>query len=291
MLSLVVAYYQRRGEANLVRLGTRAVFCFGTMLQIALFSSAFAELMYVAGSIGRDYIDSQLVRCDELLGFCLPRVLLLAAHWPMLSRALALAYDTLFPQTVVVILILGFRNDRKPLDRFTLQFMVCALITLLVFSIFPAEGPFTAYGFEPSSSQASYLEQIHALRAGEFTAFRFPRAVGLVTFPSFHVIWALLLAMAFLHLPRLFVPFALLNMAVILSTMTTGWHYLSDVLAGIVVYAAALLVTRLLESWPATDNQTSNQAESPPPRRLRIAGRRPIISRFPTPGFACFLKG
>ena len=79
VLGLVVAYYQRRGEANLVRLGTRAVFCFGTMLQIALFSSACAVLMYVAGSIGRDYIDSQLVRCDELLGFCLPRVLLLAA--------------------------------------------------------------------------------------------------------------------------------------------------------------------------------------------------------------------
>ena len=44
----------------------------------------------------------------------------------------------------------------------------------------------------------------------------------------------------------------LLNAAVIVATLTTGWHYLSDVLAGIIVYYAVVLIYWLMICQLAT---------------------------------------
>ena len=45
-----------------------------------------------------------------------------------------------------------------------------------------------------------------------------------------------------------------LNATVVLSTMTTGWHYASDVVGGVLTALAAVLITRRLEVW-LTDEQ------------------------------------
>ena len=88
----------------------------------------------------------------------------------------------------------------------------------------------------PSADQAHYLEHFRELRAGARSGLSFLDAEGLITFPSFHTVWALLLVAA---CPRpLKAASVVLNSAVIVATLTTGWHYLSDVLAGIVVYYA-----------------------------------------------------
>ena len=98
------------------------------------------------------------------------------------------------PQTLVVILLLGFQSDRKPLELFVMRFMIALLITAAVFSIAPARGPFAAYGYEPNPTQQSYLEHLEGLRSGERTVVSLRDAEGLVTFPSFHTAWAILLA-------------------------------------------------------------------------------------------------
>ena len=67
-------------------------------------------------------------------------------------------------------------------------------------------------------------------------------------FPSFHTVWALLLVAA---CPRPFKPVSAgLNAAVIVATLTTGWHYLSDVLAGVVVYYAVCCLCSTRGYWP-----------------------------------------
>jgi membrane-associated phospholipid phosphatase len=156
--------------------------------------------------------------------------------------------------------------------------MVCVWITFLIFWAFPAEGPFMGFGFQPSAEQASYLEHMRALRAGEYGSFTYRYAEGLVTFPSFHTIAALLCAMAYVHRRLLFFPFAILNAAVILSTITTGWHYLSDVLAGIAVYGAVLAVTRLLEPWLYPRNSCNERGGSSERRTQRDNYGREAVS-------------
>ena len=78
-------------------------------------------------------------------------------------------------------------------------------------------------------------------------ALRWKDVDGLITFPSFHTTWAVLLALAFLRRRRLLPLFATLNVIVIVSTLTTGWHYLVDVLGGIAVCLLAVVSLRPLE--------------------------------------------
>jgi len=56
--------------------------------------------------------------------------------------------------------------------------------------------------------------------------------------------WALLLVGACLHRPIVRVFIIALNTAVIAATITTGWHYVTDVVAGIVVCIIICLVTK-----------------------------------------------
>lgn len=128
-----------------------------------------------------------------------------------------------------------------------LRMMLGVLVVFAIFLVFPAEGPFAGYGFEPSPSQARYREHLRTLRSGERTWFSYQETEGLVTFPSFHTTWALLLIVARRHRMRVLWPFAALNIAVIVSTMTTGWHYFSDVLAGAAVCGVVCWATRWAE--------------------------------------------
>jgi membrane-associated phospholipid phosphatase len=41
------------------------------------------------------------------------------------------------------------------------------------------------------------------------------------------------------------IPVALLAGMIILSTLTTGWHYFSDVLAGIAVAAISMVIAKI----------------------------------------------
>ena len=75
------------------------------------------------------------------------------------------------------------------------------------------------------------------MRGGLRSGLSLADTEGLITFPSFHTVWALLLVAA---CPRPAKAFSVvLNAAVIVATLTTGWHYLADVLAGIVVFYVA----------------------------------------------------
>ena len=125
-------------------------------------------------------------------------------------------------------------------------------MTAALFFLFPALGPFTAYGFSPNADQTRYLDHLQSLREGRRLLVTWKEAEGLITFPSFHTTWAILLALAFRHRTRLFAASVFLNTLVVISTLTTGWHYLSDVLGGILVSAIVLVPLSLLERRRAT---------------------------------------
>lgn len=238
------------------------IVCLSALTQISLFSMAFVVLTYLGAEIARPLIDHYLTAGDESLGFYLPAVVAWQQQHPIIGRIFQLAYDSLLVQTAAIVAILGFLGDRKPLELFILRMMLAALVTLVIFMIIPAEGPFDIYGIAPSASQAHYLEQFHALRSGTFHQFSYRDAEGLITFPSFHAIWALLLFMAIRRRVIWGILFGLLNAAVIVSTMTTGWHYLTDVLAGLLIGTVICwLTSRSWENggWPFAPTPNDNE--------------------------------
>ena len=238
VLAVVVSgsvFYRRREP--------RFTLCLVALMQITMFSAAFVCLTYLATAMNRPLVDGSLAAWDHALGFSLPDIVAWSVAHPLIARPLDWVYASMLWQTAALVGILGLLGDRKALETFVLRMMVAGLVTFAIFLFMPAEGPFSAYGYAPSKGQAVYLDHFHTLRSGARTCFDLADAQGLITFPSFHTIWAILIAAAVWHRRWVRVPFALLNAGVIASTLTTGWHYGVDVLTGIVIAAIVCWTT------------------------------------------------
>jgi membrane-associated phospholipid phosphatase len=78
---------------------------------------------------------------------------------------------------------------------------------------------------------------------------------GIVAFPSFHVLLAILTAVALSAIRWLRAPAWAMAVLVGLSTLTTGWHYLVDVIGGIVLAIVSVGAAKLL--LPAGDGASA----------------------------------
>jgi len=125
--------------------------------------------------------------------------------------------------------------------------MVALTIAGGLFMLLPAVGPWYPHQFAPNALQQECQNGLLRLRSPGVFDYSFAvQEAGIVCFPSCHVIWSVLAAAALWGFRWLRVPVALLCGMIILSTMTTGWHYLVDVLAGLVVSAFSLAAARRL---------------------------------------------
>jgi membrane-associated phospholipid phosphatase len=228
--------------------------CLSALALVVAFSSGFVVLTYLAARLNPPLVDGWLIHCDATLGFLTIR------HWQatLLGKCLTVAYYSLLAQTAATIAMLGLLNKREELEQFLQRMMVAAVIVLACFLLVPAIGPCEV---APSADQAHYLRHFQELRSGTRTGLTLTDVEGLITFPSFHTVWALLLVAA---CPRRLKPCSVvLNAAVIVATLTTGWHYLTDVLAGIVVYYVACWLLDLQTTVPQRSNLTRATHGSP----------------------------
>ncbi|MEZ6061180.1 MAG: phosphatase PAP2 family protein [Planctomycetaceae bacterium] len=215
-------------------------------LFMVVFNLFLTILTYAGTPLNAALVDGQLIQFDAAMGIHLPSIVEFSRRHPNLQWWLSMSYASVLPSTLLAIVVLGCDRDVKRLQNFVMTFMIAGLITSVVFFVTPAEGPFAAYGYELRADQQRFLDHFRALRSQQFPVVSMSNLEGLITFPSFHTTWAVLLAFGFRHYRWLFVPMLLLNCAVAASTMTTGWHYGSDVAGGLLTAAAAVAAARLL---------------------------------------------
>lgn len=256
LLAAAAAYYHSRNEESFVA-------CLNALLHVTVYTACYAVLMYAAAVLNRPFVDDVLMRLDAVAGVHVPGVVAWSRAHPHIEAVLQLAYNSLLWQTPLVIGVLGFSGDRRALEQFVLQFMLGTWICLVGFCLWPAEGPFAGYGLQPSETQSRYLAHLRELREGVRTVATWRGAEGLITFPSFHTTWAVLLAWSVRRRPWLFGASVLLNGAVVIATMTTGWHYFADVVAGGAVAAAVVGAT----------TRSAAQLQETSRRMLRRLGR------------------
>jgi hypothetical protein len=205
------------------------------LVQLVLFVFAFGVLMYLGAQAGAPLADTQLQSLDSAVRCDASQLAKWSRNHVFVDATLTWAYHSTLAQTFLVVLLLGLRRDRRSLAFFTLCFVLSLLSVLAVFVLVPAEGPFTGHDCSMSPAQAHYLRTLRLLRCGAVNDVDFEHMDGLVTFPSFHTIWALLLVAAF---PRIAARplVVVINALAIVATLTTGWHYFSDVVAGVALY-------------------------------------------------------
>lgn len=170
------------------------------------------------------------------------------------------SYALLFPYLAIAI-ILPSLLGRPESKRFLLANCIALAIGLPCFVLFPAIGPWYAEHFPVGHPQLAVEAQLLALRGpGTYSYSILGDSAGIVSFPSFHVVWSVLAASGLWGFRSLRIPLVAFSSVIIISTMTTGWHYFSDVLAGLILVSVALLAERTISARFREGNQTVESA-------------------------------
>lgn len=220
---------------------TQTVFATFLFLTISCIAS---PAQYLAVAFGRPLIDPWLATADALLGIHVPTL----ADWtrarPLVAEVLRLAYFSLLPQFVGVILLLGLvYRDANRLWEYCFHFHLCALVTVASLALFPAACAFAYYGFESTLPQARFLAHFNGFRDGTLSVIRFDDLEGLISMPSFHVAGGFMLTWVFRGY-RILWLFVLLNGLMTLSTVLTGAHYGVDIPGTVLLFGVSVLIHR-----------------------------------------------
>ena len=209
-------------------------------------SSLYVFPMYMAARQPAELCDAPLARADAAIGIVVPDVLEFAARFPLAQRWLGIAYDALILLVALAIMLPPLFGRMDLAKTYALSCVIAAMISIPMLAVVPAIGPWETYGFAPDGPQRQYAEVLVALRSDEWLTLDPMKADGLITFPSFHAILAVLAAAALWFVKYLRWLAAALAVLIVISTLTTGWHYLVDVWAGLLLAWLAWLAARAL---------------------------------------------
>ncbi|MBI5632693.1 MAG: phosphatase PAP2 family protein [Nitrospirae bacterium] len=205
---------------------------FPTISILAIFDS----LEYIVHAVNPEDIDPLLIKLDFLLFGGHPTVMLEGIMHPLLTDLLQIAYTSyyLLPFTLGIVLLAQKRE--QAFDQALFMIMLCFYLSYAGYLLFPAIGPrFTMNHLQTNDLQGLILtapiqELLNRLEGIKRDAF-----------PSGHTGIALtVLFLAFKFEKRLFWIFLPSVSALIFSTVYLRYHYVVDVLAGIILTALTL---------------------------------------------------
>ena len=237
-------YEARRPEPRLAAMLT------GTGFLVAFTAGASvlnAMLLTVAGP----RVDWFFARIDIAMGFDWLATMRLAADHPLPLAILRQAYGVLLPEIALGVVVLGTMRGAAPVYRFCLAIAVGAMICVAIWTVFPAFGAMSVYGLDPATAarlhvpvDGAYGETlVRMLREGPGLIAP-DNMKGLIGFPSYHAVLALLLMWYFRVLPGVRWIIWIVNGLVILATPIAGGHHMIDVLAGVPVALLAIIVAK-----------------------------------------------
>jgi membrane-associated phospholipid phosphatase len=199
--------------------------------------------VYLAARSRVSLQDAALARFDKAIGIEVPAILHVITHVPWLTRTLAVSYDLLFPLMVLGVMLPAITYRWTPVKELIVGTSIGTILGAGMFALCPAIGPWAVYHFAPSAQQ-QYCESLFlALRSPGIHVLS-PDDTGIICFPSFHVLLAILSGLALCSIKPLRIPAIVISFCVAISTLTTGWHYIADVLGGLTLAVISILIAK-----------------------------------------------
>lgn len=215
----------------------------------AIMLTLFKFPIYVAARLRMPLRDEMLARWDGHLGGLF--FIHFAARHSLAAGALNCCYGSLLPLMLLAAAVPALRGEIRAAKEYLIGTSFAILLGTAIFAVLPAAGPWTLVGFAPSAKQQIFQRLFAEFRSPAIHRITFSDS-GIIGFPSFHVIFAILSAAALASIKPLRVSAAILAALICLSTLTTGWHYISDVLAGIALAILSLAAAKTYsryEEW------------------------------------------
>ncbi len=234
------------------------------------FSCAIAVLNYLVVTFDRPLIDDKLLAWDRALGIDWAELYIFLKTLPGLSQLLTIAYASSLLQIAIVVPVLALMGRIQRLDRFFLAFILAAAITITFWAIFPSFGAAThlfstgaVVDLSGATVDLDYVKVLLDLKAGLTPHIVMAQMKGLIAFPSFHTVMAVLTVYAAAAIPRALWPVVGWNSIVLLSVPVDGGHHVVDIAAGLVLAVAAIVASdqicgRLARPIKAIDLPPSN---------------------------------
>lgn len=197
--------------------------------------------------------DAPILALDRLFGFDWHGFVAAIDRYPILCAILGFSYASITLQGFIIVIVAAVHRDHATINALMFSIGLSMILVNVVAYFVPTVGVTT---LEPHDfvhldvaggvvGQHDYL----ALRDGTLKVLDFENLVGLVTFPSFHTVVAVLAVLASRRVPYLFGPAVVLNALMLISTFTHGGHYLSDVVIGATVAVGSWRLAEASAKW------------------------------------------
>ncbi|SEB39438.1 phosphatase PAP2 family protein [Rhodobacter sp. 24-YEA-8] len=236
------------------RVGTAAI---GVGLFMG-FTALVTLFIYALFPLPRPMIDLDLMAVDAALGYDWAGFVNALAGWPLLGHALGLLYVSSLGQIIFVIILLSFLARETQLQRFLLVGMLTMIVAITVWWLWPSVGP-SAWS-QPEAEAAAQIGLIYTPHYGEVLlglvregppVIRAQDIMGMVAFPSYHIVMAWMVAW-YTRGTMFFLPLLAASLLMVPATLSHGAHHMVDLIAGSFVFlTCAWLAARLLPE-PAT---------------------------------------
>ena len=206
-------------------------------------------LSYLCMASSGPLADGWLLAADRALGFDWLDLYTHIAQHPLLLQGMEWAYDSLILQGFYITVFLGLRGDVAEMrGLWRLSTIGCILCCLGAMAA-PALGPFHVFGLD---EKGIFLPAMKQLLAKQDLHFAAATLTGVICFPSYHTVLALTCPYALRRTGVFFWIFAVLNLLMLFTIPFFGGHYLTDMIAGAGVFAAALGIVTWIERKTAS---------------------------------------
>jgi membrane-associated phospholipid phosphatase len=241
ILLIVAAQYRYRKEQN----------CFQVVMMtfwIVAITNLHFFPMYMAAGRDVPISDAWLAGMDRgLLGFEVPDVMSALQPYPRFNLFMLRIYESLLYLMTVATILPPILNRMEYAKEYAIGCVVAAVISMPIFALFQAVGPWDYYGFAPAIPSLNDKWPIMELVKTDSTfVIDITNRDGLITFPSFHVILTVLAAITLRSFRYLRWCVAFWAVLIVISTVTTGIHYSIDVIGGLVIAAISWFAARAL---------------------------------------------
>ncbi|QDM40174.1 phosphatase PAP2 family protein [Altererythrobacter sp. TH136] len=209
-----------------------------------------AVISHVGLKLEAPLMDARLARADAALGFHVDRAVRAAAYSPHLIDVLAFVYNASGVVVVALILaVLGTGSTGRAWEL-TATIVIAMQVVAALSILMPAIGAMHHFGLGdlqgrglPVGAGVYHLQGFAHFYGGSDPVARLSDMTGLVTFPSFHTVLALMATQALAPTRLRWVGVAWTSM-VIVSTVPVGGHYAVDLAAGFVIWALAAAISQ-----------------------------------------------
>lgn len=212
------------------------------------FTAVSSVFIFTLFPLANPLIDPSLIRIDQALGYHWPGLIAWLADYPVAARSLGYIYHSSLIQILLTIVLLSALSRTLDLHRFLAVGIITLIIAVAVWWIAPSVGPSAfqeipeahrlATGLYYSPAYGDYLRSLAEVGPPVIS----PEIItGVVAFPSYHMVMALLVVW-FTRGTWAFLPAAAVNTAMVPATLSHGGHHLIDLIGGLLVFAIGVWI-------------------------------------------------